>query len=73
MQTIQRLKAELTEVKEQNRLLRNGSSDDAEGSSESAGDTSTIKDVQESNVTDPVTNKLADGVNSISNQVSVHW
>ena len=67
MQMIQRLKAEVAEVKEQNRLLRNGSSDDVEGNNEMPGDGSNNKDLQEPNLTDPV----PEGVNIASTQVSL--
>ena len=72
IQTIQSLRGELAEIKEQNRLLRNGSVDDGQGNNESGGDAKNIKDVQECNVTDPVAgnaNKVPEGVNATSKQV----
>ena len=74
MQMIQRLKAEVAEVKEQNRLLRNGSSDDVESNNEIPGDGSNNKDLQEPNLTDPVVgnaSQVPEGVKIASTQVSL--
>lgn len=66
-QTIQRLRMEVAEVREQNRVLKNGSSNIVESKSEQSTHVSS-GDNDHANVTDPSI-KLRKGVTSASNQV----